>query len=581
MRFQPPAAERQDDATDTTKRRLILIPDSCVSTLPSPMLELLSDDFSAVVDVECASIEGDSKPAVDIYLRGSDRKTLLRRASESKFLDPSLAESCLYASGEQERRSREIRIDDFFALAYSYWQVQILTRRLRYTSNLDVSYFEKRVVDAAKAFFAENADACAEALHDAFDALAEERDHYFASDPSLIDLTLLTPQTVSDWTDVALADSEQADDPNLPHDDSILATPMNVLIDDAVAQSLSNDPALAERVKACLRQSDWAYAGGGPAPDVDIATLSCGEREHIVAGSLARVEAVTNEKPTVYARLGGGMNTAMVSAVASAGCVGVIPIDFLNGCGCGDESKVILNIGDHDVEALTAKPIDASDDASFLNLGPRLGEAIDGGEIATALMVHWPGAGCDSFHDIRRAATWTLALGKFWRIDDYFTSGEHPFHHGHAGSLLVPSANRLAEDHAEKCSAIMRDRQRQRDANLQAMSCLLSSSASQRESDTSIEFDIASGLGFEPADSNEARLLVRPTSPAARAMINVDGKVNSRFPAVFASEFREGATDLIVDVPAFGFGWVSSNVTAPEVLLDTTEQPTDRDGSQS
>src|SRR6056297_144490 len=88
-----------------------------------------------------------------------------------------------------------VTVDDFFALGYAMLQVQVMTRRLRYTSNLDELRLQDRAVVAAEAFLGGDRDAAADALHDAFDLLAEERDHYFASDPSLIDLTLLSPST--------------------------------------------------------------------------------------------------------------------------------------------------------------------------------------------------------------------------------------------------------------------------------------------------------------------------------------------------------------------------------------------------
>ena len=67
-----------------------------------------------------------------------------------------------------------------------------------------------------------------------------------------------------------------------------------------------------------------------------------------------------------------------------------MPIDFEGGTGFGDEAKVILQAAGVQLEALTAKPIDASDDSSFLTLGTRLGESIDRGEISTGYLLIGP-----------------------------------------------------------------------------------------------------------------------------------------------------------------------------------------------
>ncbi len=54
--------------------------------------------------------------------------------------------------------SRSIGIEDFFATGYAVLQIQVMTRRLRYTSNLDEVHLQNCVVAAAQAFVAGDAD---------------------------------------------------------------------------------------------------------------------------------------------------------------------------------------------------------------------------------------------------------------------------------------------------------------------------------------------------------------------------------------------------------------------------------------
>src|SRR5690606_20241323 len=104
-------------------------------------------------------------------------------------------------------------------------------------------------------------------------------------------------------------------------------------------------------------------------------------------------------------------------------------IDLAAGTGWREESKLIGQSGPPALDVLVARPIDASQAHGFLSLGPDLGQSIDSGEIATALLVHWPDSQSDAYRDLKRAASWGLALGRFWKIDDYFRDGERPFHH--------------------------------------------------------------------------------------------------------------------------------------------------------
>ena len=325
-------------------------------------------------------------------------------------------------------------------------------------------------------------------MHDVFDCLAEERDHYFSSDPHLIDLTLATGTTVDsllaadclaalDEVDSRLPDAASlgtgptaslgtgpaaslgtgptaslgtgpaaslgtgpADTASGPSDRDALPTPHNVLVDHDVAATIAAaDPARVKGLREALATGILGWAGGGPPIDACLDLMSFNQAESVLERSRHTVTEAVGSEPAVYARFAGTTPSDMTSVLVRLGYVGLIPLDFAGGTGFGDEAKVILRGAGAEIESLTAKPIDATSDASFLTLGPRLGESIDGGEIATALLAHWPQQGCDSHHDLRRVASWCLALGRFWKLDDYFREGERPYHHGN-GRAASPDA---------------------------------------------------------------------------------------------------------------------------------------------
>ncbi|MCC9640949.1 hypothetical protein LOC71_01595 [Rhodopirellula sp. JC740] len=556
--------------------RWTLVPEASLAKLPSSLRERLP---SAEADQRWASHEEASHQ--EIFVRSQGRDDALALIDSS--LDPTWFANFQPGSLLQDTRlttskGREISADDFFALAYTWWQVQVLTRRLRYTSNLDQIYFETRVVDAAIAWCGGDADSAADALHDCFDALAEERDHYFASDPSLVDLTLLTPSTLPKF----LADNQDRDPAGSDAEESILATPRNVLVDETLAQSLLGDDApTREAFQTALAGDDLAWCGGGPEANLCYDELSCDQLEEALRHSIAAAEEATGQPMIVHARLGGSTPGEVVAALAchkhdgqsTSQCRGLIPIDFLNGTGFGDEAKVILGESGHEIEALTAKPIDTTDEASFLTLGTRLGEAIDSGEIATALLVHWPGGRCDSFDDLKRAATWTLALGKFWKIDDYFVDGEHPYHHG-SSSVSKPSPTERLRAGAiamqEATAKLRQSVETQALRDLHGLSLLANPKAS---SDPSAA-NFAASLGLadgKPATSpnansddatksqpTEQALIINAHPVASRDSVVVKGKMSSRDKSIFHAQLSKGNTHAIVDVPAWGYRWVST-----------------------
>ncbi|WP_146577511.1 hypothetical protein [Neorhodopirellula pilleata] len=565
----PIRPKKSDTGGSPTKQnRLILIPEACFSVLPARFSE-------AVTDQSFAIIEPDSPEFVsELIVRVNSRADAIEQINAAIESLPDGYNGSIdwkvRSEGCEETDGRTIDENDFFALGYTWWQIQVLTRKLRYTSNLDQIHFENRLTAAARALIDAQATAACEAIHDCFDALAEERDHYFSSDPSIIDLTLLTPGTISKW----IHSSTDASRPIA----SVLATPQNVLVDEDVAEAvLKQTDETSARFLERLSGDQIGWCGGGPSSEFHLETNSIDQVEQRLADAMSIVGRLTGNLPAVYARLGGGVAAQWLPSIVASGFQGVVPIDFINGRGFDNESKVILGEGSCEIEALTAKPLDADDDASFLTLATRLGEAIDGGEIATALMAHWPGQGCDSFQDVRRAATWTLALGKFWKIDEYFTEGERPYHHGQnpvATSSADTSAN--VHDAVSRSFALAEHLQQQTRWNLRGLLALIDPSTvaeSELGSADAIELRRriveAMGLSVDRASQQNGQpspsvALVNPHHPATREIVPISGKIAKAADSVFYVASEGGRSRIVADVPAWGFcivGQDSGNAT--------------------
>ena len=87
---------------------------------------------------------------------------------------------------------------DFLALGYCYLQIELLTRQMRYSSNLDETYFKGTAVAAALAAVEGNAELAREKLSACFSVLAEERDHYYPVDAFILDLNLTASTTLGE-----------------------------------------------------------------------------------------------------------------------------------------------------------------------------------------------------------------------------------------------------------------------------------------------------------------------------------------------------------------------------------------------
>lgn len=321
-----------------------------------------------------------------------------------------------------EGADRKVGPEDFFALGYLWLQIQLMTRRLRYTSNLDEIHFSSRVIEAARALVEGRGEESVDALHDAYDVLAEERDHYFSADPNLIDLTLLAPTTLGKSLERALDRLEAPKE-----------VPVNVLIDPATAAKVAElAPAAgtpSARLLGRVREGRIGLAGGAPDAAFNFHHQTFAGAAQAIGAARQEISRLLGRECIVYARPCGETPADLGPLLADGGFRGAIPIDLASGSGWKEEAKLIWQSGGVDLDVLVSRPIDASGSVDFLALGPKLGQAIDSGEIATALLVHWPDQESEAYRDLRRAASWGLAMGRFRDLDDYFVRGERPFHH--------------------------------------------------------------------------------------------------------------------------------------------------------
>lgn len=562
---QLPSWYRADAPPTPDGPRLIIVPRLSQSILPS--------DFQRKCETnpDCKWVEGESRQQLAEAI-GLSSQEALDQTSPLEFEGRSLA------------------VEDFYAIGFLSLQIQIMTRRLRYTSNLDELHLQTKVLEAAEAFIARDAAKTAESLHDVFDALAEERDHYFTSDPHLIDLTLLTPSVLGKAIEGGWLE-QFADEACLADEDrGKQGTPRNVLIDGNVAKAIQDagqDPGY-QKFLDLLQQPAIGWAGGGaaerdssqpsaPAASCLDAMTMAAARADLEQGLQLASDAI-KQRPTVMGRLQGVTPADLVPTLAELGYQGVIPIDFVAGVGFGDESKVIASGSGAEIEALTAKPIDAASESAFLTLGARLGEAIDSGEVATGLFVHWPQSVCDSFSDFVRAATWCVALGKFWTLPDYFTDGEKPYHHGSLATLSSGSPTVVAQSiqgssanqslHAAAAGFAKRVQTETQRTGRSVLSIAVPTLLD--DADESLELaDVAcqamKATPVEPSAATSA-LLFNPHAAARRDQLEL-GKggpaKESYIYAASASKEHAGRCDVTVDVPAYGMSIVNATASLP------------------
>lgn len=335
--------------------------------------------------------------------------------------EPSGVSPAAATEAEAEAASalvEELRAD-FAALGYAYLQIQLMTRQLRYTSNLDLQQFGSQLTSAATAALANDRAEAERWLQSCFDALGQERDHYYSLDVHLIDITLLASTTLGKSLTAQLERSDQPQSPPTSY----------LACGDLLRLWAQNSPQSLGRLRTAMQHRQACIVGG-----LDI------ERPHPlmsregIARDFLRGRGAYSEcgfdPPRVFARHTYGLSPDSVPMLRRWGFEGCLLIAWGEGkYPHGAQPKISWEAPDGTfLSALAAEVLDAADPTSYLALGWKIGDALEHQHVPTITFAHWPNRSCEFADLLSRICRRTPALGKWKLADDYFADTDQPYH---------------------------------------------------------------------------------------------------------------------------------------------------------
>ncbi|MEA1950970.1 MAG: hypothetical protein U9N87_06265 [Planctomycetota bacterium] len=310
--------------------------------------------------------------------------------------------------------------NDFFALGFCQFLVELLTRQLRYMSSLDEDQFQTHVVEAAEALARGDTETTKEQLQNAFDQLTQAREYFYPTEASFIDLTLVAPATMGAALRAELKRSEAT---NL------------LLLGSDLEEMADGEPETFEQIRQALGESTLSIAGGEHgSPPLALMPIEA------ILGSfrrgLAAYERLLGQPAKVFGRRRFGLSPLFPQIIEKLGFAGALHITMDAGrFPSGNQSRVHWEgAGGASIEALAREPLDASRPDAFLALPEKLGDALDLDHDSTLVFAHWPGHGCRWYEDLRRMANYAPVLGRFDDLDHYF---EESYGSGHPGNYAA------------------------------------------------------------------------------------------------------------------------------------------------
>lgn len=472
---------------------------------------------------------------------------------------------------------------DFHALGYCYLQVLLLTRRMRYSSNLDEQNFFAQLVSAANAAVEHRDEEARQGLQAAFDLLAQERSHYYSVDAFVLDLTLVAPSTLG------RALREEIASP----------TPTNLLLSAGLlGQLAATEPETLSAIRHGLDEQKLGLIGG-EGVERRLSLLSCETILAELRRAGDRYRELLEREPAVFGRHRFGLSPTLPQLLLRWGFQGCWHATFEEGkFPSGSQAKIRWEGTDGStLDALGKPALDGSKPETFLSYATKLAESMDMDHVATVTFAHWPGGASPWRDDLRRIARYGPILGRLVTVDEYFRETTQPVHGDrfpadqYRSPYLLQAV--IREQVAPISSSVRYWRRRAKAEAIESLQMLIAqltgSDHGVQETASLVEaVDNLGDEGAEKGDAGEAELDRRLDEQLERLPRNVaeclprreaaeqpgllvlnscsfsrrarcDVSMTDQLPAAAPVESR----NAVVDIPPLGFAWLPAAPQPP------------------
>ncbi|MEN6457680.1 MAG: hypothetical protein ABFC63_02015 [Thermoguttaceae bacterium] len=467
-----------------------------------------------------------------------------------------------------DKLDREVAAD-FLALGYCHIQVELLTRKMRYSSNLDEQGLQTAVLAAAGEALVGNGAAARGHLQTAFDRLHEAREYYYPIDTTLLDLTLLAHGTYGEPFRNALE----------------RGLPQNVLCSGEVIEAMANR---APDTLACLRQAladDRVSLVGGEFRELPLPLLGPEPIALELSRGLAVYERHLGRRPTVFGRRPFGLTPGLPQILDRLGFTAAFHCTLDDGrFPTAQQGRFQWEgLDGSTVEALGTIPLDAGRATSFLQLAEKLGDSMGMEQTGVVILAHWPGRVSRWYDDLQRIAAYGSVLGKLSTLGEYFSELGTAGRYGQYQPDEYRSPYLMQEAAAGRRDPLSRwVRYFQRCATLDAWQAVCLMEASVRGATTPAEQEAAAATEERLAaaiqdalldedrcdalDEQLARLSSEPLRALGQSLVGSPTSTQRGTLIVNPWSFAQPSCNAmpgraVVDVPAMGFAWMGAEST--------------------
>ena len=395
-----PEWKRSDASSLDIENAVILLPQASQGRIDAPLRERIE-----LNDCLLLPTEGDRHQIVEAICQAIAASSL---ENENEAVGSQAMEGSFTATLPDAVR------DDFFALGFAYLQVQMLTRKIRYSSNLNQPLFEEHLQAATAAALANDEPTCQQWLQSCFDQLSQERDHYYSQKAYLLDTCLIARSTLGTKLTSNLASPQ----------------PLNVLAAAELLEQLDQaNPSSLQQVRERQGAATLSVIGGLE-QEARLDELSSNAIDEILLAGKRAYESLGLVAPKVFASFMPVLLPDFGMWLRRAGYEGLVLYDWqADRYPKGSQGKITWESADGEgIDAIANYVLDGASSNQLLLLGAKLAVQFDHHQVPTIVLAHWPMATCRAFEDLVRVTKRSPALGEWSTMDSYFTDTQRPYH---------------------------------------------------------------------------------------------------------------------------------------------------------
>lgn len=376
------AAPRWEPAGSPTSglpRRLVVVPPCAESILSKSWVKSAEEEGAVFIrDVE-------------------DRDEILRVAFEKLGIDAPIGDEAS---------------ETFLSLGLCCFLEELLTRKLRYMSNLDAQSFDSRIVDAARAHVAGNVEERETNLQKAFDLLTQAKEYFFPTATKFLELTWVEEEDFAADLPAALRRQRSRDEKS----NVVLPVPLLKICRDRYPETFA---LLKEEIEAkrtiLIGGDEWEGPLYLESPLEIVRTLLAGRAAYLDAFGTA---------PKVFARREAGYAQILPQLLKLTGYEAAFartrdgwtllekPTDRSRFLWQGRDGSTVA--------AFCKKPLDAAESEEILQLPERIGNSYYSDDATSVVFERRPNKGSRWLSDFFRMDRYSPVLGKFYDFNEYF-----------------------------------------------------------------------------------------------------------------------------------------------------------------